>query len=168
MMDAPVLHSEALMAAGYAAFLMLVGLVIEWVARFTHLGLRRVRTRGFTYHQHLDAWECSEGHLLWLKEKGRSHAWYRADPTRCNRCGIRSRCAGSNEGRELVTPLQDWVRTELGRFQRGMSLTVFGIAALLLGVELLRFRSAGEVILLGAGLGCVALLGARSVKMMFR
>lgn len=166
MMKLPFVHAEALIAAGYAAFLMLVGIVIEWTARVAHLGLRRMKTRGFTYHRHLDAWECTEGHFLWLKEKGRSLAWYQADPARCNRCGIRSLCTDSEDGRELVAPLPDWVRTELGRFQRGMSLTVFGIAALLLCVEILRFHSPGEALLLGAGLACVGLLGARCVKMM--
>jgi len=65
-MSAP--HTETVLATGYASFLILAAFVIEWLSAHTHRRALRYRTAGFTYAQHLDAWQCPEGEHLWPHE----------------------------------------------------------------------------------------------------
>ena len=53
------------LAVGYALFLLAAAGGLELLARNVHHHSQRFRTAGFTYHRHLDVWECSQGqHLL--------------------------------------------------------------------------------------------------------
>ena len=74
---------EAIAAAGYAAFLVVVALGLDNLGRHTHDRSGRFRTQGFSYHPGLDLWECPEGEQL--RPFGIDHqrrvARYRAKPT---------------------------------------------------------------------------------------
>ena len=56
--------TESLLAAGYGLFLVLAALGLDLLARHSHRRSELYRTAGFTYHEHLDAWECPEGERL--------------------------------------------------------------------------------------------------------
>jgi hypothetical protein len=61
-------------------------------------------------------------------------------------------------------PLDPWVRSAVARFQRGISLVLMTLAALILAIELLRHGHGGEgwtlaVLLAGIGLSGLSLAG---------
>ncbi len=59
------INPTVFLAAGYALFLLAIAGGLELLARNSHNHSQRFRTAGFTYHKHLDVWECSPGqHLL--------------------------------------------------------------------------------------------------------
>jgi hypothetical protein len=153
---------EALLAAGYATFLVASAFVIEWLSAHTHRRSLRYRTAGFTYHDHLDAWECPEGeHLLpYETDHERRLARYRARAHVCNRCPSKRACTDSDRGREVVRPLDPWPHSEAGRFHRGLSLVLVGLAELIVVIGLGLHHQAPESLLLG-GVFVGAALAAR-------
>ncbi len=157
---------EALLAAGYATFLVGIAFVIEWLSAHTHRRSLRYRTAGFTYHEHLDAWECPEGeHLLpYETDDERRLARYRARAHVCNRCPSKSACTDSERGREVVRPLDPWPHSEAGRFHRGLSLVLVGLAGLIVVIGLGLHHRAAESLLLGAVLVGVALAARRLAR----
>jgi hypothetical protein len=56
--------TESLLAAGYGLFLALAALGVDALARLSHRRSELYRTAGFTYHEHVDAWDCPEGERL--------------------------------------------------------------------------------------------------------
>ena len=60
------IHPEAVLALGYALFLLLSALGIEVVARFSHRRLRNSKTAGFRFDSEARAWQCPQGNFLWL------------------------------------------------------------------------------------------------------
>ena len=157
------LHAETAMAAAYALFLLAVAAGIELMARHSHARSERYRTAGFTYHSHLDAWQCPEGQHLHLREvdHGRRLFRYRGKPQICNVCPSKPVCTDSDEGRELVRAMDPWPHSEAGRFHRGLSLVPVAIAALILAVEAMRHHGPAELILVAAALTAVALTAGR-------
>ena len=154
-------NAEALLLGGYALFLLAVAAGIDLIARHSHRRSERFRTAGFRYHSHLDAWECPEGQQLWPHERDDELRLvrYRGKAHICNACPAKSRCTDSDEGREVVRFLDDWPRLEVGRFHRGLSLTLVILALLLGVVALIRHHSAVET----AFLACVLALAAGAV-----
>ena len=75
--------TESILAAGYGLFLALVALVLDAMAKHSHRRSELWRTGGFTYHDHLDAWECPEGEHLHRIETDMHQrlARYRREPT---------------------------------------------------------------------------------------
>jgi hypothetical protein len=142
--------TEALLAAGYALFLLLAAVVLDLLARHTHRRSQRFRTAGFRFHPHLDAWECPEGEHLHRAEVDaeRRLIRYRARAHVCNACAARSACTDSSTGREIVSSLDDWVTTEAGRFHRGISLLLVALAALIASLELGRNHGSADAVLL--------------------
>lgn len=142
---------ETLFAAGYAAFLVGGAFTLEWLSAHTHRRALRFRTAGFTYHDDHDFWVCPEGEHLWPHELDRERRLvrYRARPHVCNACPSKDRCTDSDEGREVVRPLDPWPHSEAGRFHRVMALTMVALAALILVVEALRHHEPRELALLG-------------------
>src|SRR5215208_5575381 len=51
-------HLEALLAVGYAVFLLGVALGLDLLARHSHVRSECYRTAGFAYHPTHDAWIC--------------------------------------------------------------------------------------------------------------
>ena len=127
---------ETLLVAGYAGFLLLAALVIEWLSAHTHRRSLRYRTAGFTYHEQHDHWECPEGEHLWPHEfdHERRLVRYRAKAHVCNACPSKDACTDSDRGREIVRPLDPWPHSEAGRFHRGISLMLVALALLVLVV----------------------------------
>ena len=153
--------AESLLAAGYGVFLTLVALAIDALARHSHRRSELYRTGGFTYHAHLDAWECPEGEHLHLRELDheRRVARYRARAHVCNVCPAKPSCTDSEDGRELVRSLDAWPRSEAGRFHRGISLALVALAGLIAAVVLLRHHELAEAALLTAIVTAAALVG---------
>jgi hypothetical protein len=157
---------EVLLAVGYAGFLMLGAVSIELLAAHTHRRALRYRTAGFSYDADRDGWLCPEGEYLWRHELDhhRRVVRYRARARVCNACPSKHRCTDSDEGREIVQPLDPWPRSEAGRFHRVIALLLLVISALVLMVELTRNHAGLEVVVLLAVLGSVAYLGRRLLR----
>jgi hypothetical protein len=139
-------------AAGYAGFLTLSALLLDWLSAHTHRRSLRYRTAGFSYDADHDHWLCPEGEQLWPHELDRERRLvrYRARAQVCNACPSKGRCTDSDEGREVIRPLDPWPHSEAGRFHRTISLLLAGLALLVLVVELARHHDAGEAVLLVA------------------
>ena len=157
------LDTEVLLAAGYAAFLLVAALALDGLARHTHRRSERYRTAGFRYHSDHDAWQCGEGQHLRLHELDdeRRLARYRARAEVCNRCPAKPGCTDSDDGREVVRALDPWPHSEAGRFQRGVSLALVALALLIALVGAARHHAAPELLLLGASACAAVLVGLR-------
>ena len=151
-------HAEVWLATGYAAFLGLCALCIEWLSAHTHRRSLRWRPAGFDYDAVHDRWSCPEGQDLWPHEfdHERRLVRYRAKAHICNGCPRKADCTDSDRGREIVRPLDPWPHSEAGRFHRGLSLVLMVLAALILVVEMVRNHSGPEVAL---ALGLLAATG---------
>jgi hypothetical protein len=148
------IHPEVLLMAGYAVFLLAVSVGLDLLARHSHARSERYRTAGFTYHHKSDAWVCPEDQILTRSEvdHDRRLVRYRGRPQICNHCPTKTDCTDSDEGREVVRAMDPWPHSEAGRFHRGISLSVAGIAALILTFELVRNHSPAEILVLGTAL----------------
>jgi len=145
---------EVLLAAGYAAFLVAGAFVLEWLSAHTHRRSLRYRTAGFTYDATHDHWQCPEGEHLWPQEfdEERRLVRYRAKAHICNGCPRKDACTDSDRGREIVRSLDPWPHSEAGRFHRGLSLLMVGLAGMILLVEIARHhRPAESAVLLAVG-----------------
>jgi hypothetical protein len=149
-----VIHPEVLLMAGYAVFLLAVSVGLDLLARHSHDRSERYRTAGFTYHHKSDAWVCPEDQILTRSEvdHDRRLVRYRGRPQICNHCPTKTDCTDSDEGREVVRAMDPWPHSEAGRFHRGISLSVSGIAALILAFELVRNHAPAEILVLGTAL----------------
>jgi len=158
------IHTEVLLAAGYAVFLIVVALTLEAAARFAHRRAERFRVSSFTYHRGLDIWECPAGERLFPTAPHR----YRAPAHSCNACPLKRCCTDSHTGREIViSPLQ-WLETEVGRFHRGMSVGLLVIVGWLIGFEAIRHRDAADLRLLAGVLAVAVVLGVRLATALVR
>jgi hypothetical protein len=143
---------EAVIAAGYAGALLASSLILEWLSAHTHRRSLRYRTAGFEYHAQHDAWECPEGEHLWPHEfdHERRLVRYRAKAHVGNACPAKGRCTDSDEGREIVRPLDPWPHSEAGRFHRAIALMLVALGTLIAAVELVRHHRPAEAALLAA------------------
>jgi hypothetical protein len=157
------LHPEVLLAIGYAAFLGGVAAILELLARHTHRRAERYRIVGFKYHRYLDVWECPTGQHLHRHKVPPEHriVRYRAPAHVCNACGLKHRCTTSDEGREIAQSTLLWLETEVGRFHRGLSLALLLLAQFILGLELWRFPSERERLVLLCALAPLTLTWAK-------
>ncbi|HEY3070783.1 MAG TPA: hypothetical protein VGJ34_10755 [Gaiellaceae bacterium] len=155
--------TEAVLAAAYAGFLIAAAVTVDALARHTHRRSLRFRVAGFQYHEHLDAWECPEGQHLWPAEHDheRRLVRYRGRAHVCNACPSKPRCTDSDEGREVVRFLDPWVRSETGRFHRGLALMLVALAIVVTATGLGRNHAPGEIVVLGSVLGLAAAVGVR-------
>jgi hypothetical protein len=143
-------HVEALLAAAYALLLLAIAFGIERLAHRTHGRAQSYETRGFTYHPHLDVWQCPAGaHLLQIAvEYERRLARYRAPAASCNACPLKAGCTDSDMGRELTRTFDPWLESEIGHFHRGLSLVLVALAGLITTVALLRNRAEPDLLVL--------------------
>jgi hypothetical protein len=142
--------SETALASGYALFLVVTALGIDALARHSHVRSDRFRTAGFTYHEHLDAWECPQGERLHRRhtDHERRLAGYRAPAKACNSCALKPSCTDSELGREIVRALDPWPHSEAGRFHRGVCLVLVGLAGLIVAVAAVRRHHDADLALL--------------------
>lgn len=152
-MTSPV-HLEAWLVCGYAAFLLVSAAVLERLARYSHRRSHRIRTAGFNYRREFDAWECPAGQFLTRAaiDDRRQIVVYRAPARACNLCALKSTCTDSDEGRQITSFPDAWLRSEIGHFHRGISLTLCGLAALITVIEIARHHAPSEQLLLAATL----------------
>lgn len=151
------------LAVAYVLFLLAIAYSLELFARNSHNRSQRFRTTGFTYHKHIDAWECSQGqHLLpTTVDHERRLVRYRGRADVCNHCPIKPGCTDSNEGREIVRFLDSWPHSEIGRFHRGLSLVLAFLAAIIVVATMSFHHHLHELIVLGITLAFIASLGLR-------
>jgi hypothetical protein len=157
------LHTEVLLAGGYALFLVGVAAILEFVARHSHHRSERFRNAGFVYKPDLDVWECPTGHHL-KREKTdfeRKITHYRAPAHKCNACHCKQHCTDSDDGRLLEHRLDSWLQSELRRFHRAISLALLLLAVLVLGAEMLRYRETNDCIALLILLLPISFAGSR-------
>jgi hypothetical protein len=153
--------TESLLAAGYGAFLALVALAIDALARHSHRRSELYRTGGFTYLAHLDAWECPEGEQLHRIETDLQHrlARYRARAHVCNACPRKRDCTDSDNGREVTRMLDPWPHSEAGRFHRVIAVSIVGFGLLVIGAGAALNHGAGDLAVLGAALLVSTIVG---------
>jgi hypothetical protein len=146
--------TESLLAAGYAIFLVLVAVGLDLLARHSHRRSELYRTAGFTYHEHLDAWECPEGQQLHRIETDLQNrlARYRAHARICNACPRKPDCTDSDTGREVTRMLDPWPHSEAGRFHRVIALAIVCFGILVIGAAAALHHDAADLIVLGAAL----------------
>jgi len=146
------MSAEALLAGGYAAFLLIAAAALEWLSAHTHRRSLRYRTAGFSYDELHDHWQCPEGQHLWPHEfdHERRLMRYRAKAHICNGCPRKADCTDSNQGREIIRPLDAWPHSEAGRFHRGLSLLLVALAHLVLVVGVVRNHAPSEAVALAA------------------
>ena len=137
---------EAILAAGYAVFLLAAAGLLEWLSVHTHSRSLRYRTAGFEYDVEHDHWRCPQGEYLWPHEVDHERRLlrYRANADICNGCALKDACTDSDLGREIVRPLDPWPHSEAGRFHRAVSLVLVGVAVLMLVVGGVRNHAPGE------------------------
>ncbi|MBV8551649.1 MAG: hypothetical protein JOY54_10135 [Acidobacteriaceae bacterium] len=139
-------HLEAVLAIAYALVLIIISAALEWLAKLSHKRADRYHTGGFRFDRDRDAWECPVGIALLRAEidQERQAVVYRAPAHTCNSCPIKSRCTHSDHGREIVVPLDPWIRSASVRLQRGISLVLLALACFILVLELFRHWHAAE------------------------
>jgi len=154
---------EVVLAAGYTVFLLAIAVGLDLLARHSHRRADRYRTAGFTFHHHLDVWECPERQHLVRTEVDHVARLirYRGKPRVCNRCPIKDSCTDSDEGREIVRPLDPWPHSDVGRFHRGIGLALVALAELIVLVELARHHAAAELLALVPTGALIAFVGVR-------
>ncbi len=141
------MSTEALLFAGYGAFLLVAAALLEWLSAHTHRRSLRYRTAGFTFHEELDHWVCPEGQHLWPHDfdHERRLVRYRAKAHICNGCPRKPDCTDSDHGREITRPLDPWPHSEAGRFQRGLSLMLVALAGVVLAIGMARNHAAADL-----------------------
>ena len=154
------LHWEPLIATSYAMLLVVIAGALEWMGRHSHKRASRFHTRGFRFRKDLDHWECPTGARLQRAEvdHDRRLILYRAPAHACNACPVKAYCTDSDSGREIGIRMDPWLGTEIGRFHRGMSLSILLLAALIIIVELFRHDHGAERWALIGALTAISLL----------
>ena len=154
------MSTEALLFAGYGAFLLMAAALLEWLSAHTHRRSLRYRTAGFTFHEELDHWVCPEGQHLWPHDFDHEQRLvrYRAKAHICNGCPRKPDCTDSDQGREITRPLDPWPHSEAGRFHRGLSLMLVALAGVVLAVGMARNHAAADLAALAALLVAAAMV----------
>jgi hypothetical protein len=149
------MSTEALLAVGYAAFLLTAAVGLDLLARHSHRRSTRYRTAGFSFRPDLDLWECPEGQHLHRVETDhqRRLVRYRASPRICNACPAKAECTDSDRGREIAQPLDPWPHSEAGRFHRGICVVLVALAVLISAIALVRSDGTADLIALSTMLG---------------
>jgi hypothetical protein len=154
-------HVKSLLAGGYAILLVLIATSLEWMARHSQKRADRYVTAGFRFHRDRDAWECPQGARLEHSEIDHQQRiiQYRAPAHTCNGCSIKALCTNSEHGRTIFMPIDPWVRSAGAQFQRGISLVLLTLVALIVAVEFVRHGRGGEGWTLAGLLAAISLSG---------
>jgi DDE family transposase len=149
---------EVALAAGYALFLLLAAAGLARLARHSQRRAARYEVSGFRYHREPDYWECPTGQRLYRLETDYRERLvrYRAPAQVCSGCALRAQCTDSSEGREIEHRLDGWLDAELRRFHRVASLTLVGLAVLILTLAAARQHGPADIAVLALALAPVA------------
>ena len=165
------LHVEVVLALSYALFLAAVALLLEFLARHSHKRTERYGNSGFIYFRELDYWECPAGQQLvqLTTDHRRRVSLYQAPANACNSCSLKLNCTDSNSGRLLERRLDAWIKSELRRFHRGISLALLLLATVILVAETFRYahphdREALLALLFPLGLAQLKLLPSLGLR----
>jgi hypothetical protein len=117
----------------YSVFLLVVAYGFDRMAQRTAVRSQRWRTGAFRYHQDHDAWTCPEDQWLWPAsfDPEQRIVRYRAKPSVCNACPVKSTCTTSAHGREVSREVDPWPHSEAGRFHRGIACCIAALAVVL-------------------------------------
>ncbi|OMC39467.1 hypothetical protein A5740_26695 [Mycobacterium sp. GA-1841] len=142
--------TAAWLMAGYALALVAVAWGFDLMARRASMRAARWRTGNFTYHADHDAWLCPQDQWLWPTsfDPGNRVMRYRAKPSVCNACPVKSTCTSSGQGREMTREIDPWPHSEAGQFHRGIACAVAGLALVMLVAMLIGQHGAGDVVVL--------------------
>ncbi len=148
------MSAEAAAAGAYVLVLIGAATALDLAARHTHHRSGRIRTGGFQYLDHLDAWKCPEGEFLRRIDLDHSARLvrYRARAAVCNACPAKDDCTDSDQGREVVRPIDPWPHSEAGRFHRGISVAILVLAVLISVVGLARNHTGPDLAALSGAL----------------
>lgn len=93
--------AAAWLVAGYALALVATAWGVDAMARRVSQRAAQWRSGQFRYHADHDAWVCPEDHWLWPSSFDPKHRVmrYRAKPSVCNSCPVKSTCTTSEHGR---------------------------------------------------------------------
>jgi hypothetical protein len=146
--------TESLLAAGYGLFLALAALGLDALARHSHRRSELYRTAGFTYLEHVDAWDCPVGERLHRvgTDLETRLARYRAPAPVCNSCPRKDGCTDSDRGREISRALDPWPHSEAGRFHRGIAVAMVGFGMLVICAGVALHHDAADLAVLGGAL----------------
>ncbi len=124
---------SVLLVVAYSVFLLGVAYGFDRLARRTSARSARWRTGAFAYHADHDAWLCPQDQWLWPHsfDPGQRVMRYRAKPSVCNVCPVKSTCTTSPHGREVTREIDPWPHSEAGRFHRGIACSIAVLAVLL-------------------------------------
>jgi len=152
--------SEVVLFSGYATAVLLFAVVLDRLAQHSHARADRYRTAGFRYHPDHDAWVCPQDQMLWPThyDQQKHLMRYRAKPSVCNACPVKTDCTTSPRGREITRPTQPWPHSEAARFHRGLVLVLVGLAAAMLVVAASRHHQPGDLAVVAGPLAGSVLL----------
>jgi hypothetical protein len=138
------------LVAAYALLLVVVAWGFDLMARRASVRAARWRTGQFVYHADHDAWVCPQDQWLWPTSFDPKHRVmrYRAKPSVCNSCPVKSTCTTSNDGREVSREVDPWPYSEAGRFHRGIACVVGGLALLMPLATLIGEHSPADMLVL--------------------
>ena len=149
---------EALLAVGYAVFLVMIAAGSELLAQRAYRRTEHLELAGFKYHRSLDQWECPMGQKLHRAEADYELriVRYRAPAHACNVCSMKRDCTTSDQGREIERQIGAWLNSEVRRFHRGASHVLRLLAALILGIAALRPAQQNDRLVLLSALAVMA------------
>lgn len=158
-MSAPA--TSVWLVAGYALFLLAAAWGFDAMAKQASRHAARWRTGRFVYRPDHDAWVCPQDHWLWptsFDPKQRVMR-YRAQPTVCNSCPVKSNCTTSDHGREISREVDPWPHSEAGRFHRGIACFVAALGVIMPTAMLIGSHSVSDVVLLLGAMLIVVVAG---------
>ncbi len=156
-------HPAVLLTAGYAVLLVGIAFTLELLARRSHKLAQQIHVVGFSYHPELDTWKCPTGQHLSRKttDERRRVVLYQAPGHICNKCHCKPDCTDSDDGRQIEHHLDSWLKSELRRFHRGLSLVLLLLAAVLLAFQMRGADTRRDWAVLAALFLPIFLLGGR-------
>src|SRR6185437_5599951 len=142
--------AAAWLVAGYALALVATAWGVDVMARRVSQRAAQWRSGQFRYHADHDAWVCPQDQWLWPSSFDPKHRVmrYRAKPSVCNSCPVKSTCTTSEHGREISREIDPWPHSEAGRFHRGIACCVAALGVVMPLVMLARLHSPADLLVL--------------------
>ncbi|AGC61056.1 hypothetical protein MULP_01034 [Mycobacterium liflandii 128FXT] len=153
--------AAAWLVAGYALALVATAWSVDMMAQRVSERAARWRSGQFRYHADHDAWECPQDHWLWPTSFDPKHRVmrYRAKPSVCNSCPVKSTCTTSDQGREISRQIDPWPHSEAGRFHRGIACCVAALGVVMPVVMLISAHSCADLLVLVGAVAIVLVVG---------
>jgi hypothetical protein len=156
--------AAAWLVAGYALALLATAWGVDVMARRVSQRAAQWRSGQFRYHADHDAWVCPQDQWLWPSSFDPKHRVmrYRAKPSVCNSCPVKSTCTTSEHGREISREIDPWPHSEAGRFHRGIACCVAALGVVMPLVMLARLHSPADLLVL---IGVITVVLAASLPL---